>query len=79
LSLQHTYSQTFIIIPFTQNLFITITNANFDARAITKAIEKTLATKETLLSQLNVKSQLPDAANWAGDKDTFSTKAATKE
>ena len=61
----------------TQNLFITITNANFDARAITKAIEKTLAAKETLLSQLNDKSKLPDAATWAGDKDTFSTKAAT--
>ena len=61
----------------TQNLFITITNANFDACAITKAIEKTLAAKETLLSQLNNKSKLPDAATWTGDKDTFSTKAAT--
>ena len=61
----------------TQNLFITITNANFDASAITKAIEKTLAAKETLLSQLNNKSKLPDAATWTGDKDTFSTKAAT--
>ena len=29
----------------TQNLFITITNANFDACAITKAIERTLAVK----------------------------------
>ena len=61
----------------TQNLFITITNANFDASAITKAIEKTLAAKETLLSQLTNKSKLPDAATWTGDKDTFSTKAAT--
>ena len=61
----------------TQNLFITITNANFDASAITKAIEKTLAIKETLLSQLSDKSKLPDAATWTGDKDTFSTKAAT--
>ena len=61
----------------TQNLFITITNANFDACAITKAIEKTLAAKETLLSQLNNKSKLPDAATWTDDKDTFSTKAAT--
>ena len=61
----------------TQNLFITITNANFDASAITKAIEKTLAAKEKLLSQLTNKSKLPDAANWTGDKDTFSTKAAT--
>ena len=61
----------------TQNLFITITNANFDASAITKAIEKTLAIKETLLSQLSDKSKLPDAATWAGDKNSFSTKAAT--
>ena len=61
----------------TQNLFITITNANFDASAITKAIEKTLAVKVTLLSQLNNKSKLPDAATWTGDKGTFSTKAAT--
>ena len=61
----------------TQNLFITITNANFDASAITKAIEKTLAIKETLLSQLSDKSMLPDAATWTGDKNCFSTKAAT--
>ena len=61
----------------TQNLFITITNANFDASAITKAIEKTLAAKETLLSQLSDKSKLPDAATWTGDKNSFSTKAAT--
>ena len=61
----------------TQNLFITITNANFDASAITKAIERTLAAKETLLSQLNNKSKLPDAATWTGDKNSFSTKAAT--
>ena len=61
----------------TQNLFITITNANFDASAVTKAIEKTLAIKETLLSQLSDKSKLPDAATWTGDKNSFSTKAAT--
>ena len=61
----------------TQNLFITITNANFDASAITKAIEKTLAIKETPLSQLSDKSKLPDAATWTGDKNSFSTKAAT--
>jgi hydroxylamine reductase len=61
----------------TQNLFITITNANFDPSAIAKAIGKTLVVKETLLSQLNDNSRLPDAATWTGDKDTFSTKAAT--
>ena len=61
----------------TQNLFITITNANFNPSAIAKAIEKTLAVKETLLSQLKNKSKLPDAATWTGDKDSFSTKAAT--
>ena len=61
----------------TQNLFITITNANFDSSAITRAIEKTLAVKETLLSELDNKTKLPDAAAWTGDKETFSTKAAT--
>ena len=61
----------------TQNLFITITNANFNPSAIAKAIEKTLAVKETLLSQLKNESKLPDAATWTGDKDSFSTKAAT--
>ena len=61
----------------TQNLFITITNANFDSSAIAKAIEKTLAVKETLLSKLENKTKLPDAAVWTGDKETFSTKAAT--
>ena len=61
----------------TQNLFITITNANFDSSAITRAIEKTLAVKETLLSKLENKTKLPDAAAWTGDKETFSTKAAT--
>lgn len=61
----------------TQNLFITITNANFDSSAIAKAIEKTLAVKETLLSELDNKTKLPDAAVWTGDKETFSTKAAT--
>ena len=61
----------------TQNLFITITNSNFDPQAITTAIEKTLIIKEALLSKLNDKTKLPDAAKWSDNKETFSTKAAT--
>ena len=61
----------------TQNLFITITNSNFDPQAITTAIEKTLIIKEALLSKLNDKTKLPDAAKWSANKETFSTKAAT--
>ena len=61
----------------TQNLFATITNSNFDPNAITATVEKTLSTKETLLSKLNDKTGLPDAAIWTGNRETFSTKAAT--
>ena len=61
----------------TQNLFVTITNSNFDPNAITATVEKTLSTKETLLSKLNDKTGLPDAAIWTGNRETFSTKAAT--
>ena len=61
----------------TQNLFVTITNSNFDPNAITATVEKTLAAKETLLSKLNDKTGLPDAAIWTGNRETFSTKAAT--
>ncbi len=61
----------------TQNLFITITNANFDPHAITTAIEKTIIIKDALLSKLNDKTRLPDAATWTDNKETFTTKAAT--
>lgn len=44
------------------NLFITITNANFDNDAIKARIRETLEAKKTLLSQLSDTSALPEAA-----------------
>ncbi len=45
-----------------QNLFITITNANFDDEAIARRIEETIAHKNELLSQLKDQSGLSKAA-----------------
>ena len=61
----------------TVNLFITITNANFDRAAIIHAIQKTLETKRDLLAQLADKANLPEAALWDGDEAAFDAKAAT--
>ena len=61
----------------TVNLFITITNANFDRAAIIRAIHKTLEAKRELLSQLADKSNLPEAALWDGGEAEFDAKAAT--
>ena len=61
----------------TVNLFITITNANFDRAAIIRAIQKTLETKRDLLAQLADKANLPEAALWDGDEAAFDAKAAT--
>ena len=60
----------------TVNLFMTITNANFDRDALIRAVEKTIAEKEKLLSQLDKKDNLPDAALWKGTRDEFDRKAA---
>ena len=60
----------------TRNLFITITNANFDRAAIRKAITETLQVKQELLGTLKNKNGLPDAAIWNGAEDTFDAKAA---
>lgn len=48
----------------TQNLFTTITNANFDESAIHQRITQTLAQKELLLSKLKDTNGLPEAAFW---------------
>lgn len=61
----------------TMNLFMTITNANFDREAIIKAVEKTLAVKEELLAQIDDRSKLPAAAFWNGSAETFDEKAKT--
>ncbi len=54
----------------TTNLFITITNANFDREAILSAVKKTLAVKQELLGEVNEadRASLPEAALWNGDE-----------
>lgn len=63
----------------TMNLFITITNANFDRDAIIRAIEKTIAAKQELLAELGKEAaeSLPEAAVWTASPDEFDAKAAT--
>ncbi len=60
----------------TMNLFITITNANFDRGAIIQAIRETLGKKQDLLAQVSDQSGLPEAAFWNGTEDSFDAKAA---
>ncbi len=60
----------------TENLFTTITNANFDKAAITARIEKTLEMKNTLWEQLESRDNLPEAAGWTGDASEFERKAS---
>ena len=57
------------------NLFVTITNANFDREALIGRVEQTLKTKAKLLAALDDKTNLPDAALWT-DTDDFDAKAA---
>lgn len=59
----------------TLNLFITITNANFDKEMITKAIEETLHIKQELLKQVVNQTRLPKAALWGGTVSQFEQKA----
>ena len=61
----------------TMNLFVTITNANFDREAIMDVIEETLALKEELLGHLSDASHLPAAAHWTAPRAEFSAKAKT--
>lgn len=61
----------------TLNLFITITNANFDKEAIEAKIIETLTVKEELLKGVKDTVCLPAAALWNGDEATFPKKAKT--
>ncbi|ESL04200.1 hydroxylamine reductase [Catonella morbi ATCC 51271] len=61
----------------TLNLFITITNANFDKEAIEAKIIETLTVKEELLKGVKDTVCLPAAALWNGDEATFPEKAKT--
>ena len=60
----------------TENLFITITNANFDNEVIIKRIVDTLERKKENLEQVSNKSSLPEAALWDGEESVFPAKAA---
>ena len=60
----------------TLNLFVTITNANFDREAIIARIKKTLAEKTKVLAMLGDREKLPEAAIWNGTEDVFAAKAA---
>ncbi|WP_139692420.1 hydroxylamine reductase [Sporolactobacillus terrae] len=48
----------------TENLFTTITNANFDEQAIRSLVKTTLKVKSRLIEALIDKKNLPDAALW---------------
>ncbi|MDY6221945.1 MAG: hydroxylamine reductase [Candidatus Alectryocaccobium sp.] len=63
----------------TVNLFTTITNANFNKNAIIERIKKTIELKERLISQLERKEGMPDAALWNGQEAEFEEKAATQQ
>ena len=60
----------------TLNLFITITNANFDQAAIIKKIKQTLDVKKELIAQVKNQEVLPEAAFWDGGEEEFAQKAA---
>lgn len=61
----------------TENLFITITNANFDEEAIKVQIDKTLIAKSELLRAMSEVEKLPEAALWQGSKEDYLSKAST--
>lgn len=61
----------------TLNLFITITNANFDKDAIVTCIRETLAVKQELLGRVAQPELLPEAVHWTADEMDFAAKAAT--
>lgn len=60
----------------TKNLFVTITNSNFDKDAIIAFIEKTLKVKEDLLAELGSKEGLSHAALWNAPTADYEEKAA---
>lgn len=53
----------------TLNLFITITNANFDNESIQTRIQSTLDAKQEMLVLLEDPSSLPEAALWDGSEN----------
>lgn len=59
-----------------RNLFITITNSNFDDAAILEAIQKTLSLKQYLLQQVKSSGGLPASAFWNASREEYAAKAA---
>ena len=60
----------------TENLFITITNVNFDEEAIKVQIDKTLIAKSDLLRDISEIEKLPEAALWQGSREDYVSKAS---
>ena len=60
----------------TENLFVTITNANFDEEAIADRVAQTIALRDELRETLG-DAALPDAATWQGPREAYMAKAAT--
>ena len=60
----------------TENLFVTITNANFDEEAIADRVAQTITLRDELRETLG-DAALPDAATWQGPREAYMTKAAT--
>ena len=60
----------------TTNLFVTITNVNFDREAIVRRIIQTLDAKRALLASLADTTGLPDAATWDARQDALASKAS---
>ena len=61
----------------TGNLFVTITNANFDGEAIKGRLEETLQVKAELLEKLADRDKLPEAALWTAGTTDLAVKAKT--
>ncbi len=59
------------------NLFVTITNANFDDDDIAGRVEQTLVLRDRLAEKLRDRDGLPDAAVWKGARGDFGIKART--
>ena len=61
----------------TLNLFITITNANFDFDAIADRVDMTIAKRDELVKELVNRDNLTDAATWKGSRAEYPVKALT--
>ena len=59
----------------TYNLFVTITNANFDLEAIKREVTATLKLKKELMESLKDRANLTEAELWDGDESQYETKA----